>query len=87
MPEWFSGLFGDGGWFTKGENLKGVGSILGGAGQAYGALAQDKAARQMLSMQKDQNAEENKRRAKTQLVLDGSFNNLTPMPTLPLGGG
>lgn len=67
-----------GSWLKDGQNLKGVGDMVGGFGQAYGAIAQDKAAREMLSLQKDSYNEEKKRRAKTQLALDQGFSNLDP---------
>lgn len=78
-------------WFGKDGffgNIGQVGSLVGGIGQAYGNIEQSKAAKQMLNLQKDSYNDEKKRRAKTQLNLDGSFQNLTPIttaPSLPLG--
>ena len=87
MWDWLANAgSGLGEWFKGGENLKGVRTLIGGAGQAYGVLAQDKAAREMMKSQNELNAEDRKRREKTQLILDNSFSNLTPItPRLPLG--
>ena len=79
MFEWFGkdGFFG---------NIGQVGSLVGGVGQAYSAIGQDKAAREMLDLQKQYGKEEEKRRNRTQLALDQSFANLSPTtaPALPL---
>jgi len=79
MFEWFGkdGFFG---------NIGQVGSLVGGVGQAYSAIRQDKAAREMLDLQKQYGKEEEKRRNRTQLALDQSFANLSPTtaPALPL---
>lgn len=79
MFEWFGkdGFFG---------NIGQVGSLVGGVGQAYSAISQDKAAREMLDLQKQYGKEEEKRRNRTQLALDQSFANLSPTtaPALPL---
>jgi hypothetical protein len=76
-------FFGKDGFFG---NIGQVGTAVGGLGQAYSAIRQDKAAREMLDLQKQYGNEENKRRNRTQLALDQSFANLTPvvLPTLPL---
>jgi len=40
-----------GDWFSKGDNLKGFGTILGGGAQLYSGLEQAKASKKMLDMQ------------------------------------
>ena len=40
-------------WFSDGNNLKGVGSLIGGIGGLYGALQQNKYAKKLLDLQRD----------------------------------
>jgi len=39
-------------WFTDGDNLKGLGSIVGGLGGLYGAIQQGKYAKGLINLQK-----------------------------------
>jgi len=76
------------GWLSNGENLKGIGSILGGAGNAWAGIDQSKQAKALLNLQKSAYEDEKKRRDAAQLAIDGINWNTTPSttPRLPLGG-
>ncbi len=41
-------------WLGKGENLSGLGSIIGAGGSIYGGIEQAKASNKMIGLQKDQ---------------------------------
>lgn len=74
-------------WLSNGQNLQGLGALVGGAGQAYAGYEQSKAAEKMLDMQKQSFNEELQRRKKTQLALDNAFGTSTDplVPRLNLG--
>lgn len=66
-------------WLTdlfKGMDAKDWGSILGGAGGAYGAYKQGKVADELVDMQKEDRAEEKKRKRETQARIDLAAQNL-----------
>ena len=67
------------GWITdafKGMDAKDWGSILGGAGNAYGAYKQGKVANDLFKLQKQDYNDEKDRKARTQARLDLSAKNL-----------
>jgi len=75
------------GWLGNGENLKGIGSLIGGVGGAYGAIEQSKQAKALLNLQKSAYDDERERQKKAQLAIDGVNWSSTPSvtPRLPLG--
>lgn len=72
-------------WFTDGENLQGLGSVLGAAGQGYAALEQSKAAKAMLDLENRAYYDELKRREDSKKAVASAWGDPTAA-SLPLGG-
>lgn len=77
-------------WFSGGDNLKGLGTLVGGLGGAWGALEQSKNAKAMLNLQTNAYDDEKKRRDAYKLALEKSFaipksSVSAPVASLPLG--
>ena len=78
-------------WLSGGDNLRGLGSLVGGIGGAYGAIEQSKQAKAMLNLQTNAYDDEKKRRDAYQKSVANAFAPKTqavgvgaPVAALPL---
>lgn len=63
-------------WLTNAQNLKGLGTVVGGLGTAYGAYTQNNMANKMFNLQKDAYDRSVSKENQSQMNLDNAVSSV-----------